>query len=291
MITFTTFFLTKLISFFTPPTAIQSINLPPAIVLIGSILELVSPDLHQISIAWKLSVCPADPEVMYVLGALGGAASDVYISNDGGESWISRVSPSVPPYPGCPDVACGQAGYDLDIAVDPFNCGHLVVGGITLWESALLAVSWQKYIFESQTIGDYHYDQHAIYFDTKKQGRIYYGNDGGIFMSDNNGQTAEDKNLGYATTQFYCGAIHPESGSPYVLGEHRITDPYRSLNLDYRLPIEFFLAMVFFVSLIRMIRISRLFHHRKAIMACQQMADLILGFGASRDGAFQPVWL
>ncbi len=166
----------------------------------------------------ELAVCPADPNIMYVLGAIGGAASNTFISNNGGENWSSKASPSVPPYDGCEDIACGQAGYDLDIAVDPFSCGHIVVGGITLWESAFQAVSWQKYIFESQTIGDYHHDQHTILFDPKKPGRIYYGNDGGIYMSNNNGQSAVHKNLGYVTTQYYCGAIHPEKGSPYLLG-------------------------------------------------------------------------
>ncbi len=166
----------------------------------------------------ELAVCPTDPDIIYVLGGIGGAASATFVSNNGGESWISRASPDEPPYPDCTDIACGQAGYDLEIAVNPDNCAHLVVAGISLWQSPFQAISWEKPVYESQAIGAFHVDHHAVIFDAKKPGRVYYGNDGGFFMSNNYGQSITTKNLGYVTTQFYCGAIHPEVGSPYLLG-------------------------------------------------------------------------
>jgi hypothetical protein len=166
----------------------------------------------------ELAVCPSDPETMFVFGGIGGSNSDVYISHSGGNSWISRNAPSIPPYPQCSDIACGQAGYDLEIAVDPNSCNYIAVGGISLWESSLQGIGWSKPIQETQTIGDYHHDQHTILFDPLKPGRIFYGNDGGIYFSEDGGQTAVNKNFGYVTTQYYCGAIHPEPRSPYVLG-------------------------------------------------------------------------
>ncbi|HQW24777.1 MAG TPA: PKD domain-containing protein [Saprospiraceae bacterium] len=167
----------------------------------------------------ELAVCPSDPETIYVFGGIGGAASDVFISYNGGEDWITRASPTVPPYDQCGnEIGCGQAGYDLDIGVDPNNCNYIAVGGITLWESSIQGVTWQKPIQETQTIGGYHHDQHTILFDPLKPGRIYYGNDGGLYFSSNGGQSAVNKNLGYVTTQYYCGAIHPDRGSHYILG-------------------------------------------------------------------------
>src|SRR6185503_6277334 len=35
---------------------------------------------------------------------------------------------------------------------------------------------------------------------------------------NNSGNTILNKNIFYMTTQFYCGAIHPETGNPYVIG-------------------------------------------------------------------------
>ena len=48
-------------------------------------------------------------------------------------------------------------------------------------------------------------------------------------MSNNSGIVLINKNLGYVTTQFYCAAIHPQKGSPYLLGG---TQDNRSLQIS-----------------------------------------------------------
>lgn len=156
----------------------------------------------------EFDVCPTDPNILYVLGSLNNAASNTYVSNDGGVSWVRNPVPG-----GSGDFTNGQAWYDLDIAADPFNCDRILAGGVRMLESDSQGMSWSS-------IGDgqIHVDQHLILFDPKKPGRVFFGNDGGIWMSDNGGQTIVTKNIGYATTQYYCGAIHPDEGSPYILG-------------------------------------------------------------------------
>ncbi|MGB4850265.1 MAG: PKD domain-containing protein [Saprospiraceae bacterium] len=162
---------------------------------------------HDLSIV-EFDICPTDPNVMYVLGSVNNTASNTYVSNDGGTSWVSRSVPG-----GSGDFTNGQAWYDLDIAADPFNCGRILAGGVGMQESDFQGINWSS-------IGDgqFHVDQHLILFDPKKSGRVFFGNDGGIWMSDNGGQTILTKNKGYVTTQYYCGAIHPDEGSPYILG-------------------------------------------------------------------------
>ncbi len=157
----------------------------------------------------ELAVCATDPSVMYVLGSVGGSASNTFVSNNGGETWSSRQSPGDSPGG---DFTNGQAWYDLDIAVDPFNCGRIIAGGVPVYESSFQGISWQPLGF------NLHSDQHNITFDPKMQGRLLFGNDGGIWFSNNGGQTVIDKSLGYVTTQFYACAIHPDMGSPYALG-------------------------------------------------------------------------
>ncbi|MDQ3017335.1 MAG: hypothetical protein M3R25_11540, partial [Bacteroidota bacterium] len=158
----------------------------------------------------ELTICPSDPNVMYVLGAVGNAASKTYVSNDGGNNWTARSEPGV--FPG-QDFTNGQAWYDLDIAVDPANCGRLIAGGVGMVESTFQGISWQ-----SIADGQIHVDHHYIVFDEKKPGRVFYGNDGGIWMSNNGGNTIISRNINYATTQFYCAAIHPGAGNPYIIG-------------------------------------------------------------------------
>ncbi|MEP6646234.1 MAG: PKD domain-containing protein, partial [Saprospiraceae bacterium] len=161
-------------------------------------------DLNRVEFA----ICPTDPDVLYVLGNVNNAASNTYVSNDGGGSWVSRSPPG-----GSGDFTNGQAWYDLDIAADPSACGRILAGGVGMQESNFQGISWSPL-----ADGQFHVDQHIILFDPKKPGRVFFGNDGGIWMSDNGGQNVVTKNAGYVTTQFYCGAIHPDEGSPYILG-------------------------------------------------------------------------
>ncbi|MEO5906382.1 MAG: hypothetical protein ABIQ11_06635, partial [Saprospiraceae bacterium] len=162
-------------------------------------------DLNRV----EMSACPNDPSIVYVLGSLNGGASNTHVSTDGGESWVSRSAPGLMPGQ---DFTNGQAWYDLDIAVDPFNCNRVIAGGVPVYESTLQALSW------TPVSGNLHVDQHIINFDPQRQGRVLFGNDGGIWESVNGGQTISNKNDGYVTTQFYAGAIHPEAGSHYILG-------------------------------------------------------------------------
>jgi photosystem II stability/assembly factor-like uncharacterized protein len=153
----------------------------------------------------EFAICPGDPNILYAIGAVGSFSSNTYVTNDGGDNWISRPEPAI--FDGY-----GQAWYDLEINVDPFSCFKLLSGGVNMAESTFQGLTWRVI---SQNM---HVDHHNITYDPKKQGRVYFGNDGGIWMSDNGGQTTEDKSIGYVTTQFYAGAIHPAVGSPYVMG-------------------------------------------------------------------------
>ena len=153
----------------------------------------------------EMAVCPTDPSVMYCIGAIGSFSSSTFVSNDGGENWVAKSEPAI-------FDSYGQAWYDLDIQTDPFNCLRLLAGGVNMAESSFQGLTWRVIAF------DMHTDHHNITFDPKKQGRVLFGNDGGIWLSENGGASITDKSIGYVTTQFYAGAIHPAAGSPYVMG-------------------------------------------------------------------------
>ncbi len=157
----------------------------------------------------EMAVCPNDPDVIYILGAIGGSASNIFSTSDGGDSWVTRSEPGGAGI----DFTNGQAWYDLDLAVDPLNCGRLLAGGVGMLESTNFGISWQGI-----ANGQIHVDHHYIRFDAKKPGRVFYGDDGGVWMSNNSGNLIINKNIGYISTQFYCGAIHPDAGSPYCIG-------------------------------------------------------------------------
>ncbi|MEM8527998.1 MAG: T9SS type A sorting domain-containing protein [Bacteroidota bacterium] len=167
----------------------------------------------------ELTVSPTNPEIMYILGAIGGSASDVFSTRNGGQNWLNLGKVG-----GTPDFTNGQAWYDLEIQVDPFNPQHVIASGVPIFRSLNGGVSWNNFAFNM------HVDHHLTLFDEENPGVVYFGNDGGIYRSTNgSSQQVQNRNLDYNVTQFYAGAIHPDAFSNYILGG---TQDNNSLQMD-----------------------------------------------------------
>jgi hypothetical protein len=76
----------------------------------------------------EFTICPSDPDILYAIGNINSFSSQTFVSNNGGVDWSARSAPDI--FGGY-----GQAWYDLDIAVDPFNCFRILAGGVQLSES------------------------------------------------------------------------------------------------------------------------------------------------------------
>ena len=169
----------------------------------------------------EMSVSRTNPNLIYVIGNLGGGASNVYMTNNGGQTWLQRARPN---NANGSEFTNGQAWYDLEIAVDPFNPDHVIAGGVRIMRSLNGGATWTFFA------DNMHVDHHKFVFDPQQQGVIYFGNDGGIYRSQNgSAPTVDNKNLGYNVTQFYACALHPEAGSNYMLGG---TQDNNSLQLN-----------------------------------------------------------
>ncbi|MGV6830375.1 MAG: WD40/YVTN/BNR-like repeat-containing protein [bacterium] len=143
----------------------------------------------------------------------------IYKSVDGGVSWS---------YISTPSHLGNQGWYANTIWVDPTDMNHLVVGGLDLWSSTDGGNNWTQISTWSMAPNSPHADHHTIVNDPNYNGtsnkRVYIGNDGGIYKSDditsanknssNNGWT--NLNNGLAITQFYGGA--GVSGSKIIGG-------------------------------------------------------------------------
>ncbi|MBI4865912.1 MAG: hypothetical protein HY816_03075 [Candidatus Wallbacteria bacterium] len=135
-----------------------------------------------------------------------------------------------------------QGWYDNVIAVDPTNADRVWVGGIDLFRSDDGGVNWSiaSYWWRQGESSYVHADQHAIVFDPAYNGttnqRIYFGNDGGVYRTDNANATPGTPasaapcassgssqigfvslNNGYGVTQFYHGAVS-SAGEVYIGG-------------------------------------------------------------------------
>ncbi|MEM6726298.1 MAG: hypothetical protein AAF598_19810, partial [Bacteroidota bacterium] len=170
----------------------------------------------------KLSGAPSDPDVVYASVADDFESIGLYRSSDGGFSW-ALVNDE--------DVARYQGWYSHDVAVKPDNANSIVYVGIDVWRSPNAGViltkqsNWTSWFFgtpiEGQAEGtlDYvHADIHAAYYQPGSNNRIFFATDGGVFVSEDNGNTFAGRNGGLYCTQFYANFDNADWDSTLAIG-------------------------------------------------------------------------
>ena len=166
----------------------------------------------------EIAVSPAAPNKIVALAtgeANGGSGLyGIYISYDKGENWNFQCcgpQPAGPPdsininmmgwQPDGSDDG-GQYYYDLALAVNPNNANIIHVGGVNHWVSFDNGISFTcpaKWS-EPHKQGYVHADIHDInYFDND----LWFACDGGIFYSNNIGDTIKKRMYGIAGTDFW----------------------------------------------------------------------------------------
>ncbi|MCL2434942.1 MAG: T9SS type A sorting domain-containing protein [Lentimicrobiaceae bacterium] len=165
----------------------------------------------------ELAVTPANPNIVYaVISAHSSGLHGVYKSTNSGESFQQMVGykPNMLgwEFDGS-DTLRGQGWYDLCIAASPTNADIVLVGGINTWRSTNGGTNWQcvTHWWGQGGITAVHADKHALAF--RNDGILFEGNDGGIYISPNNGTTWTDKTNGMQISQLYklgCSATDPK---------------------------------------------------------------------------------
>ncbi len=208
----------------------------------GSTLNII--DSIPTSNAWnvKIDIAPSNSNYVYCSvvymsfnNPFGSGYQDfnIYRTTDGGINWTSirgEYTASFQPFK-------KQGSYNHVIKVFPKNENKILLGGVDSysWDDGY---GWQQI---SYWIGDQginsesyymHADQHTILFDPEYNGttnrKIYFGNDGGIFISKNDASTFTSYNLKYNVTQFYTVAAGPKG--KWVAGAQDNGTQYNSLE-------------------------------------------------------------
>jgi photosystem II stability/assembly factor-like uncharacterized protein len=130
-----------------------------------------------------IAIAPGDPNRVYVVsGTPYGPDKGFYVSNDGGDTFVPG---------GRPGSSGGYQWWFGRMWVDPKDKNHLFSADVNLRESKDGGATWAD-------SGGVHSDQHAMQWDPKVANRIYLGNDGGIYRSDQNGATGTWVHATYA---------------------------------------------------------------------------------------------
>ncbi len=151
-----------------------------------------------------IAVTPANPDVVYFLTTTSNEFKALYRSTDAGESFTEMSnSPNIMSW-GCEGGSGGQAWYDLDIAADPANENVIFAGGVNCFKSSNGGATWQ---ISSHWWGDcgvpaVHADLHVLEYNPV-DGKLYAGNDGGIYYTANGGSAWTEITEGMPISQVY----------------------------------------------------------------------------------------
>ena len=165
----------------------------------------------------ELAYAPSNPDIVYAsIDAFGGS---IFRSTDGGRRFLFRFN-------GNPDYLEEQGWYDNVVWVAPTDPDFLIVGGIDLWKSSNGGLSLTQISDWSQAPDSAHADHHVIVehpnYDGGRNRTVYFGNDGGIYVTYDVRAVGEDSthtagwielNNSLGITQYYSAAGHPETGT------------------------------------------------------------------------------
>ncbi len=209
-------------------------NLNPALVGLykstnrgGNFTELLDDGLLP---AWsgnaKLSISPLDHNVIYAsiqVGWFNTAATTpagIYRSDNAGINWQKIDSTNV---------AFWQGWYSHDIALHPSRAHEFIYVGLDAWkmtqDTLIKKSDWQKSTFGKVSVDsaegppDYvHADIHAVYYHPFIENKIFLATDGGIFTSNDAGETFVTISGGLRTTQFYPNFANSVRDSNFSIG-------------------------------------------------------------------------
>lgn len=151
-----------------------------------------------------IAVSPDMPDYVYVILTNGDSYKGLYRSTDSGQNFTERsVSPNIMSW-GCSGGDGGQAWYDLDIACDPNDYDVLFAGGVNCFKSATGGSTWT---ISSHWWGDcgvpaVHADLHVLEYNPLND-RLYAGNDGGVYYTENQGTNWIEITNGLPVGQVY----------------------------------------------------------------------------------------
>lgn len=172
----------------------------------------------------ELAVCPSNGLRIYLVSqdSITAGIKTHFRSDNSGTNWTTLANASWCDQGASTnaDYSRTQAWYDLIIGVDPNNADIAMSGGVVVVKTANAGTSWTQATrwttgATCTTAPVIHADIHEIRFLSSTE--LIICTDGGIYYSSDGGASFTSKNGGYNVTQYYAVAVHPTSGSNYML--------------------------------------------------------------------------
>ncbi len=154
----------------------------------------------------KLAVSPANNNFVYVLcggGNTNGQFNGLFRSVDSGVSFnLQNNQPCILGRTTDGSDVPAQVTYDLALSVDPTNANRVIAGAIQAWRSSDGGVNW---VYKGSGVHD---DIHDLAYNPLT-GTLWAASDGGMYASNDDGNSWDDFSHYMPVTQFYRIAVSP----------------------------------------------------------------------------------
>lgn len=172
-----------------------------------------------------LSMSPENPDIVYAgigNGYSSGSGTWLCKTTDGGVNWMIVSDVNYSSY---------QGWFAHDVAVYPNDPDTVLCFGVYGWRSDDGGYSMNK-ITSIGTGTNIHVDFHALEFQPGSPRTFYIASDGGIYRSQDLGNTFDRLDAGLVTTQFYNGFSNSVQDPLKSLGGLQDNGTYKFVGID-----------------------------------------------------------
>lgn len=152
----------------------------------------------------RIAVSPANPDIVYIgMVADGGT---ILKSTDAGASFTTAYHNPGQMLVGYTATTSGQGNYNFGMTADPLNADNVLVVAHCVWRSNDAALTWTKL---TDWAIDCHTDMHQIIYSPYNPNNLLNANDGGVFVSHDDGDNWDPFSDGLEATECYHAAQSP----------------------------------------------------------------------------------
>ncbi|MBQ0786393.1 MAG: T9SS sorting signal type C domain-containing protein, partial [Oceanihabitans sp.] len=138
----------------------------------------------------RIAIAVTADDAAYVYALYGKSSDESYMgtyrSTDNGTTFTNMsTTPNLLAYTADGSDAGGQAFFDLAIVASPTDKENITIGGVNHWRSFDGGATWEN--TSVWNTGEIHADVHEIIYQPSSSTTMYSCNDGGLFVSYDNG--------------------------------------------------------------------------------------------------------
>ncbi len=168
----------------------------------------------------ELAVSDANDTIVYAVAANNDAGLfGVYKSSNSGINYTKVLGDTlnILGYEADGSSTGGQGWYDLAMASSSNNANVILVGGINTWRSTDGGINWDIVNhWWGDGVQDVHADKHMLKY--RSNGDLFETNDGGVYISNNDGTSWTDKTNGMVISQMYKLGVSQTEANAVITG-------------------------------------------------------------------------